>query len=202
MDDNLPRDLKDVIQSRDFSALRATLESWSPAELATLLVRLPLEDQVVVFRNLPRKTAATVFEHLNTHAQELLLKAMAQGDVAALLNDMSPDDRTHLLEDLPATATKQALALLTNEERAIALSLLGYPEDSIGRLMTPDYVPVRADWTIERVLEHIRQYGQDSETLSAIYVVDQSGVLIDDIPIRNILLASPTTHPANARRKR
>ena len=193
MDDNLPRDLKDVIQSRDFSALRATLESWSPAELATLLVRLPLEDQVVVFRNLPRKTAATVFEHLNTHAQELLLKAMAQGDVAALLNDMAPDDRTHLLEDLPATATKQALALLTNEERAIALSLLGYPEDSIGRLMTPDYVPVRADWTIERVLEHIRQYGQDSETLSAIYVVDQSGVLIDDIPIRNILLASPTT---------
>ena len=193
MDDNLPRDLKDVIQDRDFSALRATLESWSPAELATLLVRLPLEDQVVVFRNLPRKTAATVFEHLNTHAQELLLKAMAQGDVAALLNDMAPDDRTHLLEDLPATATKQALALLTNEERAIALSLLGYPEDSIGRLMTPDYVPVRADWTIERVLEHIRQYGQDSETLSAIYVVDQSGVLIDDIPIRNILLASPTT---------
>jgi magnesium transporter len=107
---------------------------------------------------------------------------------------MAPDDRTHLLEELPATVTKQVLALLTNEERAIALSLLGYPEDSIGRLMTPDYVPVRAEWTIERVLEHIRQYGQDSETLSAIYVVNQSGVLIDDIPIRNILLASPTTH--------
>jgi magnesium transporter len=150
--------------------------------------------QVIVFRILPRKTAATVFEYLNTHAQELLLKAMTQGDVAALLNDMAPDDRTHLLEELPATVTKQVLALLTNEERAIALSLLGYPEDSIGRLMTPDYVPVRAEWTIERVLEHIRQYGQDSETLSAIYVVNQSGVLIDDIPIRNILLASPTTH--------
>ena len=193
MDDNLPRRLKDIIQTRDFSALRAKLENWQPADLATLLVRLPVEDQVIVFRLLPRKTAATVFEYLNTHAQELLLKAMTQGDVAALLNDMAPDDRTHLLEELPATVTKQVLALLTNEERAIALSLLGYPDDSIGRLMTPDYVPVRADWTIERVLEHIRQYGQDSETLSAIYVVNQSGVLIDDIPIRNILLASPTT---------
>ena len=194
MDDNLPRRLKDIIQARDFSALHARPESWSPADFATLLVRLPVEDQVIVFRILPRKTAATVFEYLNTHAQELLLKAMTQGDVAALLNDMAPDDRTHLLEELPATVTKQVLALLTNEERAIALSLLGYPEDSIGRLMTPDYVPVRAEWTIERVLEHIRQYGQDSETLSAIYVVNQSGVLIDDIPIRNILLASPTTH--------
>ena len=194
MDDNLPRRLKDIIQARDFSALHARPESWSPADFATLLVRLPVEDQVIVFRILPRKTAATVFEYLNTHAQELLLKAMTQGDVAALLNDMAPDDRTHLLEELPATVTKQVLALLTNEERAIALSLLGYPEDSIGRLMTPDYVPVRAEWTIERVLVHIRQYGQDSETLSAIYVVNQSGVLIDDIPIRNILLASPTTH--------
>lgn len=193
MDDNLPRRLKDIIQARDFSALHARLESWSPADLATLLVRLPVEDQVIVFRILPRKTAATVFEYLNTHAQELLLKAMTQGDVAALLNDMAPDDRTHLLEELPATVTKQVLALLTNEERAVAVSLLGYPEDSIGRLMTPDYVPVRADWTIERVLEHIRQYGQDSETLSTIYVVNQSGVLIDDIRIRNILLASPTT---------
>lgn len=193
MDDNLPRRLKDIIQTRDFSALRAKLENWQPADLATLLVRLPVEDQAIVFRILPRKTATTVFEYLNTHAQELLLKAMTQGDVAALLNDMAPDDRTHLLEELPATVTKQLLALLTNEERAIALSLLGYPDDSIGRLMTPDYVPVRADWTIERVLEHIRQYGQDSETLSAIYVVNQSGVLIDDIPIRNILLASPTT---------
>ena len=193
MDDNLPRRLKDIIQTRDFSALRAKLENWQPADLATLLVRLPVEDQAIVFRILPRKTATTVFEYLNTHAQELLLKAMTQGDVAALLNDMAPDDRTHLLEELPATVTKQLLALLTNEERAIALSLLGYPDDSIGRLMTPDYVPVRADWTIERVLEHIRQYGQDSETLSAIYVVNQSGVLIDDIRIRNILLASPTT---------
>jgi magnesium transporter len=106
---------------------------------------------------------------------------------------MAPDDRTHLLEELPASVTKQMLALLTNEERAVAVSLLGYPEDSIGRLMTPDYVPVQADWTIERVLEHIRQYGQDSKTLSTVYVVNQSGVLIDDIRIRNILLASPST---------
>ena len=193
MDNDLALGLKSIIQARDFSALRTGLDSWSSADLASLLVRLPVEDQVIVFRILPRKTAATVFEFLSTHAQESLLKAMAQEEAGALLNDMAPDDRTHLLEELPASVTKQLLALLTNEERAVAVSLLGYPEDSIGRLMTPDYVRVQGDWTIDRVLEHIRQYGQDSETLSTIYVVNESGALIDDINIRNILLASPNT---------
>ncbi len=193
MDDNLAAGLASIIEARDFSALRARLDSWSPADLASLLLRLPVEDQVIVFRILPRRTAATVFEYLSTQAQESLLKAMAQEEVGALLNDMAPDDRTHLLEELPASVTKQMLALLTNEERAVAVSLLGYPEDSIGRLMTPDYVPVWAEWTIEEVLEHIRQNGQDSETLSTVYVVNQSGALIDDIRIRNILLASPST---------
>ena len=193
MDDNLTRDLESIIQDRDFSALRSTLDSWSPADLASLLVRLPVEDQVIVFRSLPRKTASTVFHYLNTHAREPLLKAMAKEEVAALLNDMAPDDRTNFLEELPASVTKQMLAVLTSEERSVAVSLLGYPDASIGRLMTPDYIPVGAHWTIEGVLEHIRQHGQDSETLSTIYVVNQAGVLIDDIPIRNILLASPST---------
>ncbi len=98
---------------------------------------LGLEDQVVVFRLLPRRTAAATFEYLSLDAQEALLKAMAQEDVAALLNDMAPDDRTMFLEELPAPVTRQLLALLTPEERSVAVALLGYPEGSIGRLMTP-----------------------------------------------------------------
>jgi len=193
MDPNRQDEVERIIQARDFSTLRERLIKWSSADLASLLEGLGTEDQVIVFRILPRKIAATVFEYLNPPTQEVLLKAMAQGDVAAILNDMAPDDRTRLLEELPASATRQMLALLTPEERAVAVSLLGYPEDSIGRLMTPDYVKVRQDWDVERVLEHIRQYGQDSETLSTIYVVDEQDVLIDDIRIRNFLLASPTT---------
>lgn len=193
MNANLQPDLESIIRARDFPALRGRLEDWSPTELVSLIVGLVVEDQVIVFRILPRKTAATVFEHLDLDAQEKLLKAMAQQDVATLLNDMAPDDRTHLLEELPASVTKQMLALLTAEERAVAVLLLGYPEGSIGRLMTPDYVMVREAWTVERVLDHIRRYGQDSETLSTIYVVNESGVLIDDVGIRNFLLASPTT---------
>ena len=190
---DLQPDLERIIRARDFSALRGKLENWEPADLASLIISLLVEDQVIVFRILPRGLAADVFEYLNLAAQELLLKTMAQDDVAALLNDMAPDDRTHLLDELPAAITKQMLSLLTPEERIIAISLLGYPEDSIGRLMTPDYVSVRQDWTVEQVLAHIRSHGQDSETLSTIYVVDEEGVLIDCLRIRNILLASPAT---------
>lgn len=193
---DLKRVLENVIRDRDPSAIREIVEKQSPQDIASLLERLETQDQVIVFRLLPRNTSATVFEYLNTRAQEVLLKAMGQADVAALLNDMAPDDRTQLLEELPASVTNQMLALLTAEERAVAISLLGYPEDSIGRLMTPDYVKVRQDWTVERVLDHIRQHGRDSETLSTIYVVDEHDVLMDDIRIRNILLAAAETRVA------
>lgn len=188
---NLQPDMEQMIRERDFFALRTELRDWPPPDLAALIAELETEDQVIVFRILPRRLAADVFEYMELEAQELLLKAMTQEHVARLLNDMAPDDRTELLEELPATVTKQLLALLTPDERAVAVSLLGYPEGSIGRLMTPDYVRVRKDWTVQHVLDHIRRHGSDSETLSVIYVVDERGALADDVRIREFLLAQP-----------
>jgi magnesium transporter len=101
---------------------------------------------------------------------------------------MSPDDRTALLEELPSAAARQLIKLLTPEERHIAQSLLGYPEGSVGRLMTPDFIAVHEDWTVKEVLDHVREFGQDSETLNVIYVVDDRGKLIDDLRIREFLL--------------
>ena len=160
------------------------------ADVATVLTELGVEDQVVVFRVLPRKDAADVFAYLSLDAQETLLRAMAQEDVASLFNNMAPDDRTNFLEELPAAATRQLLSLLTPAERSVALTLLGYPEDSIGRLMTPNYVAVREHWTVREVLDYIRSHGQDSETLNVVYVIDEQGALIDDIRIREFLLTS------------
>ncbi|MBA3248370.1 MAG: magnesium transporter [Pyrinomonadaceae bacterium] len=187
----LQPDLEAVIRARDFVALRGLLKKLPPTELAGLLEELAVEEQVIAFRILPRGVAADVFEYLPLEAQEQLLKAMAHGEIASILNEMDPDDRTMLLEELPAAVTKQMLALLTPGERAVAVSLLGYPEGSIGRLMTPDYVRVREHWTVQQVLDHVRKHGQNSETLSMIYVVDERGVLVDDVRIREFLLAQP-----------
>src|SRR5215475_9831603 len=191
---SLASDLERVILARDFSALHQMLKHWSPPTTAALIETLPVEQQVIAFRLLPRDIAADVFEYLLLEAQERLLKAMATEEVGKILNEMAPDDRTALLDELPGAATRQLLNLLTPQERSMAVSLLGYPEGSIGRLMTPDYVRVRQDWTIGYVLDHVRRYGHDSETLSIVYVIDDAGRLIGEIPIRKILLA-----PADAR---
>ena len=189
-------DLERVIQARDFVALHEMLKHWSPGTTASLIEPLSVEQQVVAFRLLPRDVAADVFEYLPLEAQQSLLKAMATEEVAKVLNDMAPDDRTALLDELPASVTQRLLNLLSPQERSIAVSLLGYPEGSIGRIMTPDYVRVRPDWTIEYALDHIRRYGHDSETLSIVYVIDDDGRLIGEVPIRKILLAPLTGHLA------
>ena len=183
-----------MIEARDFTALREVFREWAPADVAEVIVDLPEDEQVIIFRVLPHDLAADVFEYLDFEAQQTLLRAMAHEQVVAILNEMAPDDRTALLEELPSAAARQLIRSLTPEERRVATALLGYPEDSVGRLMTPDFIAVREDWTIQQVLDYIREHGQDSETLNVIYVVDDGGKLIDDIRMREFLLrplASP-----------
>jgi len=182
-------ELAAMLRGRDYARLRDVLRNRHAGDVAELLTSLSQEDQVIVFRVLPRKDAADVFEYLSQEAKEGLLKTMAQGEVAELLNNMAPDDRTLFLEELPAEVTRELLALLTPAERSVAVSLLGYPEKSVGRLMTPQYVAVREQWTIQQVLDYVRIHGHDSETLNVIYVVDETGLLIDDVRIREFLLA-------------
>jgi magnesium transporter len=186
-------ELETLIESRDFNALRDQARNWSAADIADLMEPLSAEKQAIVFRLLPREQAAKVFTYLSDERQEELLKAMAREEVASMLNAMSPDDRTSLLEELPANVIQGLLSLLSPEERAVASQLLGYDEESVGRLMTPDFVRLRAHWTVAQSLEHIRRYGKDSETMGVLYVIDQSGKLIDEVRIRQVLLAPPDT---------
>ena len=190
----LEPEIRSMIEARDFAALREVFREWAPADLAEVIVDLPEDEQVIIFRVLPHDLAADVFEYLDFDAQQTLLRAMAHEQVVAILNEMAPDDRTALLEELPSAAARQLIRSLTPEERRVATALLGYPEDSVGRLMTPDFIAVREDWTIQQVLDYIREHGQDSETLNVIYVVDDRGKLIDDIRMREFLL-KPLTSP-------
>ena len=186
-------DLESLIEARDFLSLRGQIRNWPAGDLADLMEPLTVEKQAVVFRLLPRDEAAQVFSYLPIERQQELLKAMAHEEVVNILNDMSDDDRTELLEELPAQVTQKLLNALSPDERRQASQLLGYPENSVGRLMTPHFVRVRPHWTVAHALDHIRRYGVDSETMSLIYVIDENGRLIDDLRIRQILLASPET---------
>ncbi|HEY1583308.1 MAG TPA: magnesium transporter [Chthoniobacterales bacterium] len=177
-----------MIDARNFTALRELFSEMPPADVAEIILDLEENEQVIIFRILPHALAADVFEYLDIEAQQKILRGMAHEQVVSILNEMSPDDRTALLEELPSAAARQLIRLLTPDERRVAQALLGYPEDSVGRLMTPDLISVDASWTVGEVLAYIRSHGQDSETLNVIYVVDDRGKLLDDVRIREFLL--------------
>lgn len=189
--DLLGPELRELLEQRKFAQVRALLAELEPADLAELLLDLTHEERAVVFRILPRELAAEAFEWMPIAGQEELIKGLSEEKIADLVNAMAADDRTALLEEAPAEVTKRILAMLSPKELVIARSLLGYPEESVGRLMTPDYLAVKSAWTVGQALEHIRAHGRDSETLNVIYVVGDKGRLIDDLNIRQILLASP-----------
>jgi magnesium transporter len=185
----LQPEIRDLISNQDFATLSDVFSDWLPADLAGLVMSLPEDERPVAFRAIQGELAASTFEYLELGIQEHLLEELPKQEIAAILNGMSPDDRTALLEEVPEEIASELMTLLTTEERAVAQTLLDYPENSVGRLMTPDYIAVGRDWTVKRVLDHVRLNGKDSETLDVIYVVDENNRLIDDIRIREFLLA-------------
>src|SRR5216117_1312954 len=195
----LEPEIRSLIEARNFTALREVFREWPPADVADVILDLPEDEQVIIFRVLPHALAADVFEYIGIDEQQKLLRAMAHEQVVGILNEMSPDDRTALLEELPSAAARQLIRLLTPEERHVATALLGYPEDSVGRLMTPDFIAVYDDWTVQQVLDFVRETGQDSETINVIYVVDDRGKLIDDVRIREFLLKPVTVRVSEIR---
>jgi magnesium transporter len=178
-----------IAESENLKDLSDSLLAKSPSDLADYIQSRPEEEQKLIFSILPENLAVETFEYLSFPSQKIVLSILSSEKAAYLLNHLSPDDRTAFLEELPPTVVNQLIKLLSPEERLLTLKLLGYPEDSVGRLMTPDYIAIKQNWTVQRALDYIRRYGRDSETINVIYVVNDRGVLLDDLRIRELLLA-------------
>ncbi|MCB0777234.1 MAG: magnesium transporter [Chitinophagaceae bacterium] len=172
------------LQTRDF------LDDQNISDVADLVYDFP-DHAGSIIANMSVHRAASVFKILDLSTQKDIIKELPANTTAGLLNELPADDRTDFLEELPSNAVRELIKLLDPDERRITLSLLGYPENSIGRLMTPDYVYVYPENTIEEVFSTIRKYGKDSETINVIYVINRNGELLDDLRISEFIL-SPT----------
>jgi magnesium transporter len=187
-------EIRELIAAGDNDTLNEVVNRWLPADLAELVAALPQLEQVHVLRLLKPARAAETFEYLDLDTQQGVLNALPEPESASILDEMAADDRTALLAELPAEQAERLINLLSPDQRSVALALLDYRKDSVGRLMTPDYVVVRKEWTMRHVLDHVRSHGRDSETLNVIYIVDDKHKLIDDLRIREILLAPLHAH--------
>lgn len=185
--------MEQLIASGQIKAISEELKNWADPEVAEFLMRLDKPHQIMVYRALPRPRAADVFAYFEPEDQDIFLQALTDADTRSLLANLSPDDRTALLEELPAKVTRRMMQLLSPEDLAESRQLLGYPEESVGRLMTPDYIRIRAEWTCDQALAHIRKYGRDSEIFNILYVTDGNGKLVDIVRMRRLIMTPPST---------
>lgn len=189
----LKPDYEELIQAKDWNTLRETFAELEPSDRAEVLESISLHDSAIVFRILPRDLAAETYEYLPLEVQTGLIETLGDEQIVRVLDEMAPDDRTRLLEELPASVTRRLLQTLSPEQRKIARRLLGYPEDSAGRLMTPEYVAVRPDLSVTEALAVIREQAPRRETINVIYVTDARGRLLDDVELSTLVLAKPET---------
>lgn len=187
----LKPEYEELIARKDWESLRVAFEDLHPADIAEVLDDLPPEDSGVIFRILPRDVAGTAFEYLPLDQQAGLVKTLGSEQLVNVLNGMSPDDRTRLFEELPAEVTRRALATLNPDELKAARQLLGYPDNSAGRYMTPEYLTLKPAMTAREALDYIRSNGRGRETLNVLYVVDDKGALLYDVRLPDLVLAAP-----------
>jgi len=185
----LKPDIQQLIDRKYWTAIKEALADWPSAEIVDLMYEFDGEQRALLFRALPRDIATDVFVNLEHEDREELIGALTRRETKELIDDMEADDRTSLLEELPAKVQQYILNMLSHEELKIARTLLGYPEDSIGRHMTPNFVKLRPEWTVGRSLEHIRRFGKDMETLYRMYVTSDKGQLLGEVLLRDLVLS-------------
>jgi magnesium transporter len=185
-------ELRELIRQQNWNQLRDRLTDLHPSDVADLIIALPREEEGFVFRVLPRDEAGEVFSYLPPDHQEGLIESLSNEQVRNVLAEMNPDDRTRLLEEMPAEVTRRLLTALSPEDLKNARWLLGYPEDTAGRYMTPRYVTIQPEMSASEALDYIRKTGPGKETVNVVYIVDQRGRLVEDIRLSSLVLSEPS----------
>jgi magnesium transporter len=183
--------IKKLIEEHDWRTLKEYTLLMSPQDTADLFEDLDEFELGILFRLIPRDQAADIFVELDTDQQEHIVQQISSRRLTEIINELSADDRTEIFEELPGKITQRLINMLPPTERQMSMELLGYPPDSVGKLMTPEYVAVRSFWTIERALEHIRYHGRDAETIDRIYIIDDDWHLLDDLSLRKLIVNDP-----------
>lgn len=190
-DEMLKEQIEHLIKEKRLKKIKDILNELKAPDIVDLWDNIEDECVVILLRLLKKELAAEVFSEFSPERQEAVLRDLSNNQIKELILEISPDDRTEMFEELPGELTQKLLNVLPQNERKEALELLGYPEESLGRLMTPDYIALQPSWTIKKALAHIRKFGKDAETINVIYVVDEHWKLLDSIALRKIILAKP-----------
>lgn len=187
----LKPEFDELIEAKDWVALKDILNDVPAVDVAELLEEIDAEVAIVIFRLLKKQKAADVFTYLSSGKGVELLNMFTAQQLMEVTSNLEPDERVSLMEELPGHLTQRVMNSMKPDDRKLVQRLMGYPDESVGRLMTPQYVRVKKDWTVQKAMDHIRKFGHSAETVNVIYVVDEQEKLIDDLRLNQLILADP-----------
>jgi magnesium transporter len=183
--------LAELIEAGDVDALHEWLSDTGAFDIADELTRLDPEDKGLAIRLLPKDRALEVFETLDPSDQQQVLEGLRADRVRHLVEEMDPDDRARLLDELPATMAHRLLSQLSPHERQLTSVLLGYPPESAGRVMSPEFVSLRAGMTVTDALGKVRRSGAAAETIYMLPVTDDQRRLVGVVSLKQLVLGDP-----------
>ncbi len=184
-------EVKMFIQSKDDEALKYLLDEFFPQDVAEIMDELSEDDRSFLFQVLPKEQAVEVFSELDYPEQEEILQTLNEERIGDVLNEMAPDDRTELFEDLPNDIAQKYIEALSPEEQDVARRYMAYPEYSVARLATPDFVKLNSKMSVQEAINHLRTNYRDKETIYYSYILDESGRLDGVISLKELILAEP-----------
>lgn len=185
---NTPEELRELLDSKQYTRLRQTLEDMNDADIAAIMDEMEDEDSLKMFRLLPKDMAADVFAQLELEGQQYIITALSEKEASSVIDNLMADDATDLLEEMPANVVKRILSNAKPETRADINRLMRYPEYSAGSIMTVEYVDLKEEMTVEDAIGRIRRIGLDSETVNICYVLDKQRVLCGTVALRYLLI--------------
>ncbi|WP_027338543.1 magnesium transporter [Halonatronum saccharophilum] len=187
----LYKEIAYLLEKKDMDILKEKVNELDIVEIVNLIQELSPKQEVIIFRLLNKDLAIEVFEKLDTNLQETLTASFAEDEVIEIMEDLAPDDRARLLDELPAKVAKRVMEALSKEERQMTAHLLGYAPETAGRIMTPEYISLKKDLTVKDALDRIRKVGMDKETLYSLYVTDKERKLEGVISLRVLVMSNP-----------
>ncbi|MDR5658463.1 magnesium transporter [Serpentinicella sp. ANB-PHB4] len=190
------------LENKDMESLKKLLSNLEVIEILNVMWELSAQEQVIVYRLLSKDKALLVFEQLDVHLQQELLSSFTQERVIELISELAPDDRVRLLDELPAKVTKKLVTSLSVEERKETALLMGYEEETAGRIMTTEYVRLKGSYTAKEALEKVRENAGEKETIYTIYITDDSRKLQGVLSLRELVMAPPEEKLENIMHKK
>ena len=179
----------ELIQDKKFGDARAVVEEMNPVDIAAIFEELDLDQTIMLFRLLPKETAAEAFAYMTSEVQEQVLTALTDVEVQTVLDSQFMDDTVDMLEEMPANVVKRVLRLTDSDTRGMLNRLLKYEDGSAGSIMTTEYVDLKQGMTVRQAIDRIRKTAVDKETINNCYVTDPNRILEGVVTLRELLLA-------------